>query len=362
MDMPRLRRQRLRSHRLTAPARTVAGTAAHMMATQGQEFWGGRWALAARTAGEPTLRDVDAAFDRGEIVRTWTMRGTLHIVIPGDAARFLAVTRERQLKQFAPVHRSLGIDAAVIATAERAARAALNGGNRLTRAEFAQVLSAAGIDPAGMRGNHLLSTLALRGVLVLGPVVPREGAPTRDQYLVTMEDALRDVAGTDAAGTTPNADPLAELFVGYIRSHGPAGEADFAWWAGLPKGLARQARVGAADRVTEIADGLFAASAPPPRRRASPDVVALPPFEEYFLSYADRTVPCAPEFLAAIGPTANGIVRPIVVADGEIVGVWSHSVAVGKHHLLPEHEVFGTSVDAASVDAALTRYARFIRG
>lgn len=127
-------------------------------------------------------------------------------------------------------------------------------------------------------------------------------------------------------------------------------------------GLARQAREGAGDRVTEVADGLFAASGPAPRRRPSPDVVALPPFEEYFLSYADRTVPCAPEFLAAIGPTANGIVRPILVAGGEIIGVWSHSVAVGKHHLLPQHEVFDAAVDPASVDAALARYARFIRG
>ncbi|WP_454129806.1 hypothetical protein [Microbacterium aurum] len=74
------------------------------------------------------------------------------------------------------------------------------------------------------------------------------------------------------------------------------------------------------------------------------------------------TVPCAPEFLAAIGPTANGIVRPILVAGGEIIGVWSHSVAVGKHHLLPQHEVFDAAVDPASVDAALARYARFIRG
>ena len=357
MDILRLRAERLRSHRLSAPAATIADAASHMMATQGQEFWGGRWALAARTVGEPTLRDVDAAFDRGEIIRTWTMRGTLHIVTPGDAAIFLTVTRDRQLKQFATVHRSLGIDPSDIATAERAARAALRGGNRLTRPEFAQVLSGAGIDPAGMRGNHLLSTLALRGVLVLGPVVPREGAPTRDQYLVATDDAM-----TDAGAAALPADPLAEMFVGYLRSHAPAGDADFAWWAGLPKGLARQAREGAGDRVTEVADGLFAASGPAPRRRPSPDVVALPPFEEYFLSYADRTVPCAPEFLAAIGPTANGIVRPILVAGGEIIGVWSHSVAVGKHHLLPQHEVFDAAVDPASVDAALARYARFIRG
>jgi hypothetical protein len=91
------------------------------------------------------------------------------------------------------------------------------------------------------------------------------------------------------------------------------------------------------------------------------DVVALPPFEEYYLSYVDRTVPCAPEFLAAIGPSMNGIVRPILVARGEVVGVWKHSTAVGRHADDPIPELF--TPDAATdadVSAALARYRAFI--
>ena len=82
MTPARLRALRLRHHRLSAPARTLSHAAAHMTATQGQEFWGGRLALAARTARAPTMADVDASFDRGELVRSWTMRGTLHIAAP----------------------------------------------------------------------------------------------------------------------------------------------------------------------------------------------------------------------------------------------------------------------------------------
>ncbi len=73
-----------------------------MLATQAQEFWGGRWALAARTRGEPTVRDVDAAFDRGEIVRSWTMRGTIHVIPARDLAWVLSVTGERQFRQAPP--------------------------------------------------------------------------------------------------------------------------------------------------------------------------------------------------------------------------------------------------------------------
>lgn len=379
MDLDVLRGARLRAHRLSTPASDVVAAARHMTATQAQEFWGGRWALAARTTGEPTVSEVDAAFDRGDLVRAWTQRGTLHVLDPRDLGWILAVTGERQRRQFAPIHRGLGITAEDVARAESAVRAALAGGNRLTRTEFAQVLVSVGIETAGMRGNHILSALCLHGVMVLGPVVPREGAPSRDQYLVAVDDVVTDAA-------TP-ADPLAELFVRYLRGHGPAGLPDFRWWAGLPLGLARAARAGAGDRVREVDEGLFVEDVPTPDATTpdvptpdatTPDVpapdaptavapdgaavIALPPFEEYYLSYADRTLVCAPEFVGAIGPSANGIVRPVILAGGDVVGVWSHSVAIGKHHLDPLPEVFVEGVDEASVDAALARFARFIRG
>lgn len=353
MNIARLRSERLRSHRLTAPAPTVVEAAAHMTATQGQEFWGGRWALAARTKGELTLSDVDAAFETGAIVRSWTQRGTLHILPAGDLDWMLRITAARQVRQAATVHRGLGIEHDHLAGAERAVRAALAGGNRLTRTEFAQVLEAAGEETAGMRGNHILSALAVRGVIVLGPVVPRENGPTRDQYVVATDDWIPESASVD--------DPLAELVVRYVRAHGPAALADFAWWAGLPKGLAAQAREGAGDRLIEIDDGMLTVAEPAPRRSAVASVVALPPFEEYYLSYADRSVPCPPEFTRHVGPSQNGIVRPILVRDGEIVGVWSHSIAVGKHHLAPVPQML-VDVPASDVEAALTRFSRFITG
>ena len=357
MDVAKMRTERLRSHRLTAPAPTVAEAASHMTATQAQEFWGGRWALAARTAGSPTVTEVDQAFERGEIVRAWTQRGTLHIIAAADLEWMLRITSARQAKLYAPVHRGLGIEHDHLAGAERAVRAALAGGNRLTRAEFAEVLASAGEETAGMRGNHILSALALRGVIVLGPVVPRESGPTRDQYLVLADDWITDSISPD--------EPMAELLVRYVRGHGPASVADFAWWAGFPKGLAAEAREAAGDRLVEVGDGLLMTTEPPPRRRAVPAVVALPPFEEYYLSYADRSIPVpthlAPEAASIVGPSANGFVRPVLVRDGELVGVWAHSLAAGKHHLDPVPQVFG-EVAASDVDDALARYLRFITG
>lgn len=328
-----------------------------MLATQAQEFWGGRWAVAQRTQGAPTLRDVDAAFDRGEIVRSWTMRGTIHLIPAEDLSWVLSITAERQQRQMAGVRRAEAIDDAELDRTEAATRAALAGGNRLTRKELAEVWELAGVSTAKQRGYHLLVAMSLRGVVCQGPVVPRTEGPTREQYLVLAEEWI--------PGPVTPADPLAELFVRYIAAHGPAGVRDFAWWTSLPLGVSRQAAEGASDRLKIVAadpEPMYLVDRPAPRRSASaPEVVALPPFEEYYISYADRTVPCAPEFLAAIGPSMNGIVRPIIVARGEIVGVWTHSVAVGRHADDPIPELFapGLATDA-EVAASLDRYRTFI--
>ncbi len=57
----------------------------------------------------------------------------------------------------------------------------------------------------------------------------------------------------------------------------------------------------------------------------------------------------------------NGIVRPILVARGQVVGVWTHSLAVGRHGAAPVPELLapGTATDA-EIGAALDRYRDFI--
>ncbi len=357
MTISQVLERRLRSHRLSAPARTIAEAAEHMLATQGQEFWGGRWALAARTRGDPSVRDVDAAFDRGEIVRSWTMRGTIHVIPARDLAWVLGITSERQFRSAAQVHRIEAIDAAELAKAERLALQALGGGNRLTRKELFAVFEQGGVSTAHQRGYHLLVALSLRSVVCQGPVVPRESGPTREQYVVRIDEWVTEPVSP--------ADPLAEMFFRFIASHAPAGARDFAWWSGLPLGLSRAAAEAASDRLAVVSDDgepVYVPVGPAPRRTAAAhEVLALPPYEEYYISYSDRTVACAPEFLARIGPAMNGIVRPLLLARGEVVGVWTHSLAVDRHRDSPVPELFAPGVATdAEIGAALDRYRAFI--
>ncbi|WES66281.1 winged helix DNA-binding domain-containing protein [Microbacter sp. GSS18] len=343
---------RLRSHRLTAPAQSVADAARHMLAVQSQEFRGGRWALGVRTRGAPTVRDVDAAFDRGEIVRSWTMRGTIHIVPARDLGWMLPITGERQFRGLASAHRREGLAGDDFARAEKITRAALRGGGRLTRDELFAVLDGGRVGTAGQRGYHLLVALSLRGVVCQGPVARRDDGTAREQHIVLAEEWVRDAV-------TP-ADPHAELFARYIVGHGPAGVGDFAWWSGLPLGTARRAAEAAATRLTVTGDGDDARyTAAPPRPRRSPrppGVIALPPFDEYYLSYADRSAVCAPELLDRVGPSKNGMVAAVLIASGQVVGRWTHAVAVRRE--VPE--LFRPeAAHADDVTAALERYRTF---
>ncbi|GAA1470074.1 winged helix DNA-binding domain-containing protein [Microbacterium thalassium] len=357
MDRRRLRHARLRAHRLSAPAASVADAAQRMLAVQAQDFRGGRWALGVRTRGTATIAQVDAAFDRGDIVRSWTMRGTLHIAPARDLSWILDVTAERQFRAAAAPRRREGIDEDDLVRAERVVRSALRGGGRLTRAELFALLDGGGVPTQGQRGYHVLTSLSLRRVVVQGPVVERGGALSREQHIVLFDDWTADAASPD--------DPVAELFARYIAGHGPATAADFAWWAALPIGAARQAAEAAADAVEQVpGEGeprFVSASAPPRRSAAASRVIALPPFDEYYLSYADRTGVCDAELLDRVGPGKNGMVAAVLLADGDVVGRWTHAAALAGRRDEPAGRLFAP--DAATpdeVDAALARYRAFV--
>ncbi|OAN39764.1 winged helix DNA-binding domain-containing protein [Microbacterium sp. H83] len=340
--------ERLRSHRLTAPAASPGAAASHMLAVQSQDFTAGRWALATRTRGEPGLRDVDRAFERGEIVRAWTMRGTLHTISARDLRWVLSITAARQRQQAAGRRRQLGIDDAMVDAIGRAVTPRLRDGG-LARAEMFAVFTAAGVDPSGQRGIHLLSELTLAGLICQGPVVARDGV-TREQRFVLVEEHIREHARPD--------DPLAELFVRYIDGHGPASIGDFAWWSGLTLGQSREARDRAVDRVSEIEDGVFIAARRPRRSADAASVLALGAFDEYYISYADRTAVCAPEHLAAVGPGKNGMVRATLVEEGRVIGCWTHAAASSG----TPPELFSAPTDEDAVARALARFARFVEG
>jgi hypothetical protein len=95
---------------------------------------------------------------------------------------------------------------------------------------------------------------------------------------------------------------------------------------------------------------------PSPRPAASvPDVLALPPFDEYYLSYDDRTRVCAPDDAVRVGPGKNGMVRAVILDRGRVAGAWTPGRAAAGVDAV---EPFGL-LDPAALDAAVGRYAAF---
>src|SRR5690349_23423323 len=106
---------------------------------QAQDMASGLWSLGVRLPG-CTVGDVTAALERREAIRTWPMRGTVHLVPPADAHWMLELTGVRALAGAERRRATLGLDET---TAERAVEilaAALAGGKRLTRAECGAAL------------------------------------------------------------------------------------------------------------------------------------------------------------------------------------------------------------------------------
>src|SRR4051812_40203863 len=142
---------------------SVAGVVEWFGAMQAQDAASGLWSLGVRLPGR-TQDDVRAALERREALRTWPMRGTVHLVPPRDARWMLAVTGVRALSGVANRWAQLGLTETDADRAADVLGEALADGGRLTRAECLATLRAAGLDTTGQRGYHMLWYASQRGV------------------------------------------------------------------------------------------------------------------------------------------------------------------------------------------------------
>ena len=161
----RLTAQGIAGEPLDSPAHVVN----HMLAMQAQDFRGALWSVGLRTASATTA-DVERALAERQVVRSWPMRGTLHLVPAVDLGWMLQLTGDRIFASAAHRHRELGLDESRFARARSTAERVLAGGLVLSRAALLDEFTAAGLDVTGQRGSHILLALSVRGVLVFGPV------------------------------------------------------------------------------------------------------------------------------------------------------------------------------------------------
>ncbi|WP_166785451.1 winged helix DNA-binding domain-containing protein [Cryobacterium cryoconiti] len=360
VDLRELLAMRLVTQRIQQPAFSASAGAdaaadvvRHLLAVQAQDFPQAVWALGLRSGD--TRAAVEAALERGEVVRSWTMRGTLHFVAPPDLRWMLQVTRPRMLAQFDTRRHELGLDQPTLDRARAVALAVLSGGRRIGRAEFQRELEAAGVPTTGQRGYHLILHLAITGIVVWGP--PLAG----QQALV-----LLDEWAPDAGERLPPADALGRFLSRYLAGHAPATIRDFAWWARVTLTEARAALAAIRGQLVEMRYGdqcyfrtISAAEALDSRGSAGP-VHALPGFDEYLLGYQDRSQALPAEAARLVVPGKNGIFLPIIVSGGQVIGTWRR--AVRRNEVAVTAEPFVPLDDAAkqAFAAAVAQYGEFL--
>ena len=317
-------------------ARTPLAVVEHHLAMQAQDLSSGLWSIGVRTGG--TVSDVLASVERGELTRTWPMRGTLHWVATADAGWLTALLAAPSMRAAARVLEREGVIDEVVERAGRLWTEHLTGAGAMTRAEASAALTAGGVDPSGQRTYHLLVRQHQLGLLRQGPIRRTGAGPASFEPTFVLADggaagAVGAAGGCGSVRRPERAEALAILADRYVASHGPVTERDFAGWCDQPLRLVREAVAATEGRVRVETVGeaayLVHEDAPPAASEQTSPVLLLPGFDEWLLGYKDRSAQLTREQERAVVPGGNGVFRGTLVADSAVVGTWRRAVARG---------------------------------
>src|SRR5699024_4250231 len=133
----------------------------HLGCVQAQNLPGALASIALRLGADETagIAAVRAAIDSGEIVRTWTQRGTIHL------------TTARTMKSTAKRREHFGITDDMLDSAAQLATTALRQRGALTREELLDAFAPLGAGDEYGHSRHLITSLALNNLIVQAPMI-----------------------------------------------------------------------------------------------------------------------------------------------------------------------------------------------
>lgn len=310
----RLIAQNLTAQHFSTPSELVNW----MGAMQAQDYEMAKWAIGTRLPNT-TEKTVEDALNNGVILRTHILRPTWHIVSRENIRWMLALTAPHIERIAAGYYKNLGIDSDLRHKTNNLIEKALHEHKNLTRDEIMQELNKHNIIASDLKAAHIMFHAELTGLVCSG---------TRKGKAITY--ALLD----DRAPITPpihRDEALAKLAKLYFQSHSPATMKDFAWWSGLPMGDVRKAIDFVKDQleIFEIEQTTYYNLPLQNPSIVENDVFLLPAFDEYMVSYTNRSAALPPQY-AAQAISNNGIFKPILVHEGKVIGLW-------KRTLKPKH-------------------------
>jgi len=269
--------------------------------------------------------EVGRAVSQGHLIKTWAMRGALHLLTPKEGGAFLSLMASGRSWERPSWQRYFDVTTDMMDDLRAAVQEALDG-TVLTRDELVTaVIGRRGLAHIGegLRSGWgtLLKPLAWQGDLCFGP--SRSGRVT----------FMRPEAASSRWAGVPDPDEAAPVaIVAYFGAYGPATLDAFGnWLAGGWFGK-RQLRTwfGAlGDRLIDVEvdgerayvlaedmDGLAAA-------KGTPAVRLLPGFDQYVLGPGTGDGHVVPAARRGAVSKQSGWISPVVVAGGVVRGTWN---------------------------------------
>jgi hypothetical protein len=341
---------RLINQQIAAPEfKTAKEVVGCLGAVQAQDFNMSEWAVGVRLPGS-TDKIIESAINSGEIIRTHVLRPTWHLVSSADIHWMLELSAPQIKSAMRARDRELGLTETVVTRSNSIIEKALREGINLTREELVKLLMKAGFVNENNRMSHLLMRAEIEGIIGSGST--KAGKQT---YALLTERVPK-------INTLKRDEAAAELAQRYFTSHGPATLPDFAWWSGLPVKECRQAieEIKSSFVSETIADETYWLAPKITVPKLEKDHVALlPAFDELIISYKNRTASLQFEnHIKAV--SNNGVFRPGIVQNGQVIGIWKRTIKNDKVFLETE---FFNSPDASIKDkitASFASYAHFI--
>ena len=304
-------RLRLRAQHLAVPAprEALVAVVRDVVGIQAQMPQAAALSLRARVAGL-TREDLRQALEvRRDLVRTWVMRGTIHLVRTADLAWMLPALPASVLRDVPRwLERRAGLSLREAAVAARKVERLLLSHGPMTRTE---IVKRAGVEPETAYG--LMRLAGLEGRICYGP---DRGA---HQTFVAAGDWITDLPPLEAP-------PVGELARRYLAGYGPAGPEDLAGWWGMPAGRARREWEALGDEAVEITfEGrslsILRGSLAGPSHRFAPPVRLVGAWDAYLLGHADRSPILDPGNARRVN-RGGGWLHPVVLVDGRVAGIW----------------------------------------
>lgn len=333
---------RMLSHQLAKPTfKTPKELVSWMGAMQAQQYDMAKWAIGVRLKS-PELQAVKDALQKGEIIRTHVMRPTWHFVAAEDIRWMLKLSGQRIQAANESYARSMGIANNIYPRSNDLIVRMLEGNKSLTREEIGIELVKAGITTDAGQARRFLTHAEANAIICSGPDRGKQ------QTYALLEERVPPVP------ELTKEEALATLARRYFRSHSPATMNDFLWWSGLNVSEVRQAVSFIETELIREQDFFIHESYND--SKAPKEVLhLLPSFDEYLISYKDRTAVLHPDFHHKAF-NRWGIFYPVILYNGKIVGNWKK----GKKNIECTFFEQTGSINPELIEAAQKRFKSFM--